>query len=406
MKRYWLWIKQTLKKSLRIKAIRKTTPQPEKQSTSWKTNVLLLLFSLVICVLMLEIGIRTSDMLKGHGFFSNDRNFLSKKIPTVRPFRTFGVDLYKTKNGVKYISSSHGELFPIKKQDHTFRIIALGGSTTEMSFEINGKQINYPLVLQSELRKSLDTNAIEVINVGYRAYATPHSLILFELDALSWEPDMIIVSHNINDLLSAYWPNLTYDYSNQFSDEYYSIPYYGQMFTTSNILFQHSQLYWLIHDKIIKLNRKPTELRRKSYGPEPPQLAIEIFRRNLLSFVAIAKANGIKVLLGNQPLQPSEEYFIRHMGYKPFNSIVTYPLHEEFILHHRRFNEVIKQVAEETGVYFIDNDSKLGGKKEYFIDFVHYTPKGLELLGNNYAEFIIRNNICCLENKCKNISKQ
>ncbi len=30
-----------------------------------------------------------------------------------------------------------------------------------------------------------------------------------------------------------------------------------------------------------------------------------------------------------------------------------------------------EQVAKETQVMFIDNESKFGGKKEYFIDFIH-----------------------------------
>ena len=76
------------------------------------------------------------------------------------------------------------------------------------------------------------------------------------------------------------------------------------------------------------------------------------------------------------------------MGHKPYNSLITYPLHEEFVYHHRILNESIRQVAEETRAMFIDNDSKLGGNTEYFIDFVHYTPKGVRVLASNYAKFI------------------
>jgi hypothetical protein len=361
---------------------------------SWKSNLLISVLFLFIFVLVLETTIRAYDMLHGRGFFSVNRNLLSKSINPIRPFRTFGSELYKNENGVKYISSCHGELFTIKKPNGTFRIVVFGGSTTENDYSFEEAGIHYPLILQSELRESLGTKAIEVINVGNGAYATPHSLILFELDVLEWEPDMIIVSHNINDLLAAYWPKFTFDYSNKYGHEYYSIPEYKSIFTFSNALFQHSQLYWVIRGRIGKLtSNESRELRRKSYGIEPPQLASKIFIRNLRTFVAVAKENGIRVLLGNQPLQPSEEYFIAHMGYKPYNSIVTYPLHNEFVNHHRTFNKAIKQVAEETRVLFIDNESKLGGNKEYFIDFIHYTPKGVSILANNYTKFLINKNI-------------
>ena len=56
-------------------------------------------------------------------------------------------------------------------------------------------------------------------------------------------------------------------------------------------------------------------------------------------------------------------------------------------------------MAEEAGVFFIDNASKLGDNKEYFIDFVHYTPKGVNILANNFAEFIIRNKIINIQER-------
>ena len=54
---------------------------------------------------------------------------------------------------------------------------------------------------------------------------------------------------------------------------------------------------------------------------------------------------------------------------------------------------MIEQVADDNGVFFLDNDSKLGGRKEYFIDYVHYTPMGVRALATNYSDFIIENNI-------------
>jgi hypothetical protein len=160
------------------------------------------------------------------------------------------------------------------------------------------------------------------------------------------------------------------------------------------MLFQHSQFYWYVREKMnVGVSNESIEIKRRHYDTKSLQLPLEVFKRNLRSFVAIAKENGIRVLLGNQPLQPSEEYFIRHVAYKPYNSIVTYPLHDEFVQHHRAFNNAIKQVAEETQVLFIDNDSALGGKKDYFIDYVHYTPEGVTKLANNYANFLLKNHI-------------
>jgi len=97
------------------------------------------------------------------------------------------------------------------------------------------------------------------------------------------------------------------------------------------------------------------------------------------------------VVLGTQPLETSEEYWNRHMRYKKYNGIVTYPLHSEFISHHQRFNEIIREVAREQKAYIVDNEKIFAGKSVFFIDFVHYSKKGLEQLARNYYNVIVSN---------------
>jgi len=357
---------------------------------SFKQGLKLSFIFLLLSFIFLEIGIRSYDVLKGRGFFSSHRNRISNMKP-VFPFRTFGFKLYEERDGIRYISSVHGELYPLEKKESTFRIVCFGGSTTESIME----GVHYPLVLQSILRERLKKD-VEVINVGYPAYATPHSLILLELDVLFWKPDLVIIGHNVNDLTTGYWSDFTFDYSNRYSNRFY-LPDHRSRFTLINLIFQHSQLYWFGKYRIGELRnivmRSRVKLRRKSYGDKPKSVAMKVFELNLRSFVTLAASNGIQVLLTTQPLQPSEEYFFRHMGYKPYNDRVTYPFHEEFVRHHSSYNEIIKHVAMDTGVSFIDNNKIMEGRKEYFVDFVHYSKRGLEKLGRNYADFIIANGI-------------
>jgi len=283
--------------------------------------------------------------------------------------------------------------------------VVLGGSTSANNNSFRNTGQHYPLRLQSILRNSLGTENIEVINVSYSAYSTVHSLILLELDVISWDPDLIIVSHNINDRSASYFPDFALDYSNKYSQEYY-FQTGKSIYTLSNLVFQHSQLYWLLRSRLNRLkyiklvDRKYKQLPRKSYGNDPPSLALEVFKRNLKTIIDIAKANGIQVVLGNQPiLEPSEEYlniyieqkqyniYIEQKQYKP---LLVYPLHNEWIEHHGAFNKAIAEVAEKNHVLFVDNDAELSGNKEYFIDIVHYTPKGVDTLAMNYANFLLR----------------
>ncbi len=357
--------------------------QAQAVKATRRQNILLSLFSVVFALLLMEIGIRIFDMMNGRGFFSSHRNLVDAQVRSSIPFRNFGFQLYVKQDGQRMIASRHGELFPIKRPEGTLRIVVFGGSTTENGYAMREAGIHYPLVLQRELSAALPGRNIEVINVANSAYATNHSLILLMFDVLSWEPDVVIMSHNVNDLIAAYWDDFAFDLSHKYSHTFYNAPGAEDRYTLSNILFQHSQLYWFIRERL----RRPDTarpLRRESMGREPPPVAAAVFRRNLRSFVALARHNDIRVVLGSQALLDTEEAFLRHMAVKPYNDVITYPLHEEFVAHHRRYNAIMKEVAEAEGAVFVDN-SRLDNQQAYFIDFVHYTPQGVEALAASYA---------------------
>jgi hypothetical protein len=307
------------------------------------------------------------------------------------PFRTFGIVPYATREGVRYISSRHSELYPLEKPAGTFRVVTFGGSSTEQ--KVGGA--HYPLLLQSALRDRLNRDTVEVINVGNAAYATPHSLILLELDVLSWDPDLVILSENTNDRSATYFPNFTFDYSNKYSDPFYLGQNLTSRYSTMNALFQHSRVYWVARDKLItaidKLNSSDKLTRRRPQGHDPNPEGREVFKRNLRSFVTLAHSNGIEVILASQPLGPANLVAIPYE--RPYNKNIFLPLVEEEISHHASYNRAIEEVAKETGVWFVDSAQVMNGVEEYFIDSVHYKEAGLRKLAQNYSDFIIGSNL-------------
>jgi hypothetical protein len=118
-----------------------------------------------------------------------------------------------------------------------------------------------------------------------------------------------------------------------------------------------------------------------------------VFKRNLRSFVVLAKSRGIKVVLGTQPLERSQEYFERHVPYKPYNDVVRYPLHDEFVRHHESYNRAIGEVAAEEGATLADNDKAFGGDSALFSDYVHYTLEGVRRLAASYADVLERDRL-------------
>src|SRR6185503_15144799 len=159
--------------------------------------------------------------------------------------------LYQDDGGQRFISSRHGELYPLRKGAGVLRIVAFGGSTTENIDVMKSHGTHYPRELERILRQRMGTDGVEVINVGNSAYATPHALILLSLHVLSWEPDIVILSENVNDLTAAYFPHFVSDYSNKYSHPTFGMPDFSEHDSLTNRLFQHSQLYWAGKELIV-----------------------------------------------------------------------------------------------------------------------------------------------------------
>ena len=364
----------------------------------FRNKFIILFFTIIVLFCMGELSVRIIDAFRGHNFFSNahrDKLIINYKSANPIPFRTFGPKFYEIKDGVKYISSTHGELYPLIKSENTFRIVCFGGSTTRNQWTYEKYKLHYPLVLQELLKKKYPEKNIEVINVGYDAYSTPHFLILLELDVISWSPDLVIISENNNDISASYWVNFSFDYSNKYSLEKYNIPDFTKQFTTINTLFRWSSFYWFIKEKIDKLNLSSTlsnQKKKTSMGNEPPKVSQYIFRRNLLNFYYISQNWNIPVLYASQPrksnTQPSD-----FMPSKLDPGLLVYATLSEKAAHHKFFNNIIKEVATNTRSYFLNNDSLLGGDEKYFIDAFHYSKIGIEKLAHNYFDYIVAENI-------------
>lgn len=347
---------------------------------------MLLLGTFMVLFVFAETGIRMIDWYRGHGFISNNYRDQMERELSVYPYRIFGWDMYREINGVPYIASVHGELYPFTKPENTFRIVAFGGSTTRQ--EVDG--VHYPLRLQQLLQERYPEKHIEVINVGNDAYATTHLITLLAFDVISWSPDFIILSENANDLSVGYFPqDYLPDYSNKYGNEFY-LPQYEKRFTVANVLFHESSSYWFLKGKVDMLfsTQNNREAPRKSYGAQPPRNTENLFRRNVTTFVSIAKKYNIPVVLATQPMNSDAaevwDFILRGRSY---TDVAVFPPFEEHRLHHQRFNEILKEVAAKEGVYTLDNDAAFGGDPKFFIDTIHYTKEGIEKLASEYAKF-------------------
>lgn len=288
-----------------------------------------------------ESAVRVKDWQAGYSFFVNvHRNLLAQPVERIIPYRVLGWNLYRFEKGTTIIQDAQGNEYPLIKDASAFRIVVFGEGES------------YPPALHDLLGEQFPNRSIEVIDVSHEAYAFPHSLTLLAFDVLSWQPDLLIASHNFNDREASYFPNLLPDYSNKYGTEYF-MPNEPNPFTAANYLFQWSSLYWALTEKISEWNALFSEPSRIAMS-ELPDAGKELFVRNLRTFIAIAQSRHVPLMLASQSINEDKTFWDTYLKNRPYRHEVAYPLHEEFLAHHRLFNELMREAAHIYRVPFVD----------------------------------------------------
>ena len=241
----------------------------------------------------------------------------------------------------------------VQKPTGTFRIIAVGGSTTanEHSFKICG--VDYSLALEKKLSEVMSEIAIEVLNAGGSAYSTAQSLINIEFRLIEYSPDIILLMHNINDCSVNFFDGgATSDYSNKYLKPYFLSPSLQGSLSFTGFLTQFRFL--------VKLGLPQILESRGALNPEADyNPGIRFFRRNISSIAGICRENNIRLILLSQPYSMKPHAFVSETAFLAYD-------------------QVISEIAQEQEVQFIDMFSAFGHEDRYFVDEFHYSPEWIE----------------------------
>jgi len=281
------------------------------------------------------------------------------------------------------------------KNDNTFRIICLGGSTTKnlgLPFESR-----YPSVLNTILQNYYPSVNVEVLNAGATWYSTKHSLISYVTYWEEWNPDLIIVMHAINDLSRSFSPP---DYAvGEYNDLW--THFYGPAINGARppTFEQH-----LLRRLSTPINAWYAKFRFKEVDYPPERyISLGSFERNLKKIVKYAKTNRSGVILVTQPSlykKKAEESELKRLYFGMTIANVQrnffqreYPSSKSFYHAMKMFNEITKNVALSEGVVLSGADRVIEKDLRNFRDDVHYTEAGAEALAETVAETIIKNGL-------------
>ncbi len=290
-----------------------------------------------------------------------------------------------------------GEEIPRPKPAGEFRIACLGGSTTYTGRVEDYRQA-YPQLLERELH-ARGRPFVRVINAGGESWTSWESLVNLEFRVLDLEPDLIVDYDGINDVHArVVWPPRAYRADNSGR----RIPNVSQL--TAPSLAEHSTFLRILlvrsgrilpqADLSRNIDRAPPSWRAQRLwqqwreGSYPSGLFQRVglaaifeanppvfFRRNLESLVAVARAHGAPTVLATFAASPE---FGDAIGSSP-----------EYAAAIAEMNEVMRQVAEETGAHLFDFAAVMPRGREFFADSEHVNRRGSALKARLFADDLV-----------------
>ncbi|MBS0289122.1 MAG: hypothetical protein JSS07_03660 [Proteobacteria bacterium] len=260
------------------------------------------------------------------GRFIKLREYRPNQVKFERPTKNYLKHIAPNSIERKYYriaTDSHGFIGPSEvHQTPDYKIVFLGGSTTECLYMEETER--FPYLVGRQLEKVLNKK-INTYNGGVSANESMHSLNILLNKVLPLKPQVVVLMHNINDLVilrsqGSYW----YPYSLK-----------SHVQTSKNVFTRY-------------------EFPKQQHQADDKQFEEE-FRRNLVTFIAICRIRDIRPVLMTQANRIKND-----------------------ALYHR-FNEVIREIGAQQNVLVIDLAKSIPSKTSYLYDNYHYTAKGAAL---------------------------
>ncbi|PYO11794.1 MAG: hypothetical protein DMD31_17875, partial [Gemmatimonadetes bacterium] len=267
------------------------------------------------------------------------------KFPPSRVLHQYGMFSQPTPIGIDSLGFRGADFLPTKPPN-VFRVICMGESSTFGFFDRD--EFTYPATLERLFRerRGKGGSQVEVINTGIPHANSDNILAMFRTELLSYGPDVITVYAGYND--AAY------------------------MMDENTI---QEALRWM-HGHFATKHQIDLHVAR--------------YERNLRAIVALAKANGIRVVFIKQPMTIDYRREFVHNA-TPYHGQVADARNrlsqgshlsglQTTILVHSALMEVLTRLARDLDIPMVDNIAIVDEHPEYFASYVHLTEKGNETL--------------------------
>jgi lysophospholipase L1-like esterase len=266
-----------------------------------------------------------------------------------------------------------------QKSTGTLRIAFVGASTTFCA-EVSGNEMTWPHLVTEAIQQVYPEVSVDYINAAVPGYTVMTSLINFRRRVAPLKPDVTIIYHATNDL----------SWETRVLAEEQGV-YEGSKRKKNSWLAEHSQLWYLaVKNLHIKEAQRSALDARQGLEFSPSEIGSH-FRRHLTQLVTEAKKVSEVVVLVtfSYQIRPDQtlEQQLKAAGsalyYMPFMTPSS------LIDAYSQYNQIIAEVASETGAVLIGSEEMIPGDSEHFNDTVHFKDAGSRIMAHRISQALL-----------------
>ncbi len=343
----------------------------------WIILVALLLGGLILLVAAAEIGVRLLQARRyGTAATVEQQYVVDKRIDLRVPVANLRSGPIET-NSLGF----RGPEIRVPKPAGTVRIAFLGASTTWCA-EVSGNEKVWSHLVVEDLRRAFPRADIDQVNAGVPGYVVRSSLKNFEHRVAPLQPDIVVIYHATNDM-SAELRMLAA-----------AEGVIGEAKVEPPSWLSNRSLLWNLAEKNFRIWIAQRKAERKidrlqvdaaRLGGAFRDDLVQLVRRAQREARVVAVATFAARLRSEQNDEERLQAAASALYYVPF--MTPRGLLESYA----RYNQVIRQVARETGALLIEDEHGIPGDAGHFTDSVHFTDAGARAMANRVSSALGRN---------------
>jgi len=251
-----------------------------------------------------------------------------------------------------------GKEVSLSRPEGKRRIICYGGSSTFCT------QVSDDETWTHYLEEALGATGNEVLNTGFPGYSTAEIIIQTALQQFDLSPDVCVYYLGWNDIRSSNIENLKSDYSG------FHGPSQINNLRLDGLLI-HSRLATAqLIRHLSALSKTISKLPSQDTSSEIDERALDIYRSNLKTLIAICKARGVKIVMVPQVLNYS-----RLTSDKPYNwaPLIKEKDVKKFM---EAYNKALIEVSIQENVMCAKEVLTEKWVEEDFVDEGHFSAQG------------------------------